>query len=201
MKKLLPLLLLTALLNISCSVYQTMVNLGRLQFKLGSVNNFNVNGIQISNKSRLADFSAQEILTISSSVARGNLPVSFVLNVDARNPNDGSGGYKATNATITSFPWRLLIDDKETISGNIAAPFTVPGTGEAVNLPLQISFDFLSYFKENNYESILNLLLNIGGRGGSASRLTVFSQPSVTTGLGDIRYPKEIQIVNVEYSK
>jgi hypothetical protein len=68
-------------------------------------------------------------------------------------------------------------------AGNIAAPFTVPGTGEAVNLPLQISFDFLRYFKENNYESILNLLLNIGGRGGSASRLTVFSTAFCNNGI------------------
>jgi hypothetical protein len=200
MKKFLPILLLAGLLNVSCSVYQTMANLGRLKFKLGTVNSFNVNGIQISNKSRLADFSAQELITISSAVAKGNLPISFVLNVDAQNPNDGTGGYPATNATITSFPWRLLIDDKETISGNIAAPFTVPGTGETVNLPLQISFDLLNYFKESNYESLLNLLLNIGGRQGTSSKLTIFSQPSVSTGMGDIRYPKEIRIVNMEYS-
>jgi hypothetical protein len=200
MKKLIPLLLLTAFLNISCSVYQTIANLGRLKFKLGEVNNFNVNGIQISNKTRLADFSTQEIITISSAAAKGNLPVSFTLNVDALNPNDGSGGYPRTNATVKSFPWRLLIDNKETISGNIGAPFTVPGTGETVSLPLQISFDLMNFFSDKNYESLLNLVLAIGGRQGSSANLTIFSLPTVTTGMGDITYPREIKIVSMDYS-
>jgi hypothetical protein len=200
MKKLIPFMLLAAFLNISCSVYQTFVNLGRLKFKLGAVNGFNVNGVVISNKSSLSDFSAQEILTVSSAAARGNLPVSFTLNIEALNPNDGSGGYPQTNATIKAFPWRLLIDDKETISGDISAPFTVPGTGDAVNLPLQISFDLMNFFKDKNYESLLNLVLAIGGRQGSSSRLTIFSLPTVTTGMGDITYPREIQIVSLDYS-
>jgi hypothetical protein len=200
MKKLIPLFLMFAFLNISCSVYQTLANLARLKFKLGNVNGLNVNGVQLSNKSRLADFSAQEILTISAAVAKGNLPVSFILNVDAKNPNDGTGGYAKTNATIKSFPWRLLVDDKETVTGNIAAPFTVPGTGETVNIPLQIGFDVMNFFKDRNYESILNLLLAIGGRQGSSSILTIFSSPTVTTSAGNIKYPGEIKIVSMDYS-
>jgi hypothetical protein len=200
MKKLLPLFLLLALMNVSCSVYQTMVNLGRLKFKLGAVNGLNVNGVQLNNKARLADFSPQEILTISSAVAKGNLPVSFVLNIDARNPNDGTGGYAKTNATITSFPWRLLMEDTETVTGNIAAPFTVPGTGETVNLPLQISFDLMNFMKNRNYESILNMLLAVGGKGGTSSKLTIFATPTVTTGVGEITYPREVRIVSLDYT-
>lgn len=200
MKKIIPLFLLFAFLNVSCSVYQTIANIGRLKFKLGAVNGFAVNGVQISNKSRLADFSPQEILTISAAVAKGNLPVSFVLNVEAKNPNDGTGGYQRTNATINSFPWRLLVDDKQTVSGNIASPFTVPGTGESVNLPLQINFDIMSFFKDQNYQSLINLVLAIGGREGSSTKLTIYSQPSVSTGIGSITYPGEIKIVSMDYS-
>jgi hypothetical protein len=45
MKKtiILSLLIVIALLGIQCSVYQTMVNLSRLQFKLGDVNGFTRN--------------------------------------------------------------------------------------------------------------------------------------------------------------
>src|SRR5690606_15946405 len=110
-----------ALSGISCSVYETIVNISRLKFKLGDVNNFLISGVSVSNKSRVQDFSAVEILKISSAFAEGKLPVSFTLNVEAKNPNDGTGGYARTNATIESFPWRLEIDDKETISGNIGS--------------------------------------------------------------------------------
>lgn len=200
-KLLLPILLLFALTNLSCSVYETFVNLSRLKFKLGDINNFKLNEVSIANKSSINDFAALEILKISSAVAQGNLPVSFTVNVEAMNPNDGTGGYPKTNATLKSFPWRLFIDDKETISGNISSPFEVPGTGEATNIPIQLEFDLISFFKNQGYESLLNLALNLGGYGGSSSRLTVFAKPVVSSALGDISYPEELKIVNFEFTK
>ncbi len=186
--------------SFSCSVYETFVNISRLKFKLGEVNGFHLSGIDLTNKKKIEDFTALEVLKISSDFVSGKLPVSFILNVEAKNPNDGTGGYKKTNATIKSFPWRLLIDDKETISGNIDSPVTVPGTGDTVNIPFSIGLDLIPFFKDRGYESILNLALNIGGYSGSASKLTLYCQPTVSTSLGNITYPDEIKIVDFQYS-
>ncbi len=191
---------LLAVSNISCSVLQTMQNLSRLKFKLGSVNQFTFNGVNISNKTKLGDFSAMEILSISSAVANGKLPVSFTLNVDTQNPNDGTGGYPKTNVSISSFPWRLLIDEKETISGNIGQPFQVPGTGESAVIPLQMNLDLMSFFKDRGYESLINLALTLGGKSGSSSKLTLYAKPVVGTSLGNISYPNEIKIVSHQFT-
>ena len=185
----------------SCSVYETFVNISRLQFKLGDVNSFELNGISLSDKSKLSDFKLQDLLNISSMVASGNFPVSFVVNVEAKNPNDGTGGYKSTNATIQSFPWRLLIDDKETISGNIKQPVAVPGTGDITTIPIVIEMDLVQFFKDKGYESLVNLALALGGKNGSSSKLTLFADPEVSTVLGNISYPGEIKIVDYEFSK
>jgi len=200
MKKVILLSIVIMFSNLSCSVYETFVNLSRLQFKLGNVSGFSLSGIDLSAKRKIEDFSAMEVLKISSDFASGKLPVSFTLNVEAKNPNDGTGGYRSTNATIKSFPWRLLIDNKETITGNIGTPVTVPGTGDAVNIPFSMGLDLIPFFKERGYESILNLALNIGGYSGSASKLALFVQPTVTSSLGDIRYPEEIKVVDFQYS-
>jgi hypothetical protein len=204
MKKILILLPILIFTNLSCSVYQTIVNISRLQFKLGAVNNFTLNGVSISGKTKIQDFSATDILKISAAVARGILPVSFVLNVDAKNPNDGTGGYKSTNATIKDFPWRLMLDNKETISGDLASPVTVPGTGQLVTIPIRMNFDLASFFKDKNYESLINLALNIGGynrAGSGSSNLELYAKPVVTTMIGDISYPREIKIVSTEFTK
>jgi hypothetical protein len=58
----------------------------------------------------------------------------------------------------------------------------------------------MKFFKDKGYESLINLALNIGGSGGSSSRLTLFAQPTVSTSLGNIKYPEEIKIVNHEFS-
>lgn len=203
MKKVIVVSLFIALTNLSCSVYQTIVNISRLQFKLGAVNNFTLNGVSLSGKSKIQDFSASEILKISTAVARGSLPVSFVLDVDAKNPNDGTGGYTSTNATVRDFPWRLLVDNKETISGNLASPVTVPGTGEIVTIPLRMNFDLVSFFKDKDYEALVNLALNIGGyskSGSVTSELAIYVKPVVTTVIGNISYPQEIKITSTVFT-
>jgi hypothetical protein len=196
-------LFLSALLMFSftsCSIYETITNLSRLQFKLGDVNGFSVNGIDISNKSKLGDFNPLEIINLSSIVTSGKLPISFTLNVEAKNPNDGTGGYKKTDATLKAFPWRLQIDNKETISGNIASPVAVPGTGEVSLIPIQINFDLMQFIQNQGYESLLNLVLALGGQQGSAARLTMFADPTVSTMLGDINYPGELKIVDHSFT-
>lgn len=203
MKKLLlpALILYISFSNISCSVFETIVNISRLKFKLGDVNNFTISGVSVAGKTRLQDFTAVELLKISSSFAQGKLPVAFILNVQAQNPNDGTGGYPKTNATIQSFPWRLELDDKETISGNIGTPVTVPGTGELTVIPMQMNLDLLSFFKDRGYESLINLALNVGGYKSTPQSIALFAQPTVRTSIGNVTYPGELKIVGYQFTE
>ena len=177
-----------------------MINLSRLQFKLGNLNNFTIGGINFSDKRSIQDFNPIEIVTLTQVFASGKLPASFTLNVEAKNPNDGSGGYPKTDATLKSFPWRLEIDDVETISGNIDSPVSVPGTGEIQNIPLSMNIDLVDFFENKGYESLLNLALSLGGQQGSSSKLSLFASPTVSSPLGDIKYPGELKIVEQTFT-
>lgn len=183
-----------------CSLYQTITNLSRLQFKVGEVNSFRVNDLDISGKSSLKDFNAADLLNLTSIFTQGKLPVSFVLNVDAKNPNDGTGGYARTDATLKSFKWRLFIDDKETVSGDIASPVTVPGTGEVTKIPLRVNIDLLQFFKDQGFDRIINLALTLGGKNSSTSKITLYATPTVSTPIGNITYPGELKIVDTQFT-
>lgn len=200
MKKLLLLSVVLLLTTSSCSVYETMVNLSRLKFKLGAVNNFIVGGVNISNKSSLQDFNALEVVNLTTAIASGKLPASFTLNVEAKNPNDGTGGYPKTDATLKAFPWRLEIDDVETISGNIGAPVTVPGSGEITNVPLTMNIDLIEFFGNKGFDNLLNLALALGGQQGSSAKLSLFATPTVSSPIGDIKYPGELKIVEQSFT-
>ena len=200
-KKKILLLSITLMLTLtSCSVYETMVNLSRIKFKLGDVNNFTVNGINLSNKKSLSDFNAIEMLKLTDVFISGKMPASFTLNVEAKNPNDGTGGYPKTNATIKSFPWKLEIDNVETINGNISNPVSVPGTGEVTNIPLTMNIDLVKFFKDKGLENVLNLALTLGGQQGSSSKLTLYATPTVSSPIGDIKYPGELKIVDQSFT-
>lgn len=196
----LSLLIVVSLVAIQCSVYQTITNLSRLQFKLGDVNNFSLMNINLTGKSKLADFSPVDLLKITSSFASGKLPVSFMINVQAKNPNDGTGGYNRTDATLKSLRWRLELDGKETITGDISSPVTVPGTGEITNIPVRIELDLKEFFADKGYESLINLALSLGGAQGSSSKIALYASPTVTSVIGDIRYPGELKIVDTQFT-
>ena len=200
MKKIILLSIALLLTTSSCSVYETMVNLSRLKFKLGTVNNFTVSGINISSKKSLQDFSPLEIVNLTSVIASGKLPASFTLNVEAKNPNDGLGGYPKTDATLKAFPWRLEIDNVETISGNIGTPVSVPGTGEITNIPLTMNIDLIEFFGNKGFDNLLNLALSLGGQQGSSSRLSLYATPTVSSPIGDIKYPGELKIVDQSFT-
>jgi hypothetical protein len=187
----------------SCSALTDMAsviaNLKRLQFKLSGVRDFKLLGLDISGKSRLSDFSATDVLKVVQSKSSKKLPVEFVMDVLAVNPNDGTGGTRKTSSTLTGLECRLLIDDKPTIYGNIDSPVEIPGTGQESVIPLRLSLDLLDFFGDKRYEDLVEMALAIGGKNGSATRLSLDAQPTVSTRLGPITYPGRVTIISTEF--
>ncbi len=184
----------------SCSVIQTVQNVSRLKYRIQSANDYRVANVTISDKQSLRDFSPVELLRLTAGLAKGNLPLTFNLNIEAKNPNDGSGGFPRTDISIASFPWRLYINDKETVKGNITDPVFVPGKGETVIIPIKVEFDIAKSFKDKSLEDILSLLLQIGGIRGSTSNLKLIARPVLGTPIGNIRYPDGITIVDKTFN-
>jgi hypothetical protein len=187
----------------SCSALNDMAsalaNLQRLKFKIGSIRDFRLMGLDISAKSKLTDFSALDILKVAQSYKAKKLPVEFVMDVLAVNPNDGTGGTRKTVSTLAGLECRLLIDDKPTVTGNIDRPIDIPGTGQESVIPLRLSLDLLEFFGDKRYEDLVALALAIGGRNGSATRLALDAQPTVSTPAGPITYPGRLTIISTEF--
>lgn len=196
-------LAMAAILMAGCAtlgeIASVMTNLQRLKFRVAGVSGFALAGIDISNKQKVADFSVLDAFKLMKAFNDRRLPASFILNVEARNPNDGTGGSTQTVSTLTSFEWRLLIDNKPTVSGNIDKPIEIPGTGQATAIPLSISLDLVEFFKDKGYDDLLNLALALGGARSDISRISLDAQPRVSTPLGEITYPGRITIVAKEF--
>ena len=176
-----------------------LANLQRLKFKVGSIRNFRILGLDIGGKSKLSDFSALDALRLVESYRSKKLPVDFVMDVLAVNPNDGTVGTRRTASTLTGLECRLLVDNKPTGTGNIDGPVEVPGMGQESVIPIRISLDLLEFFGDKRYEDLLQLALAVGGREGSPSRLALDAQPTVSTPVGPITYPGRITIVSTEF--
>ncbi|HOW85398.1 MAG TPA: hypothetical protein P5119_07855 [Candidatus Aminicenantes bacterium] len=176
-----------------------LASLKKLQFKLGGVHDFKLLGLDLGGKARIGDFSAADGLRALQAYRNRTLPVEFVVDVLAVNPNDGTGGSRNSTSTLTGLECRLLIDDKPTVTGNIDRPIEIPGTGKESVIPLRLSLDLLEFFGDRRYEDLIGLALAIGGRNGTPARIALDAQPTVSTPLGPITYPSRITIVSAEF--
>jgi len=202
--KSLLLIFATVVLVASCSAVkqftEALDNLRRVQFKIAGVSNFRLLGIDVTNKRKISDFSVSDAMKLSNAFSSRKFPSEFILNVDAKNPNDASAQQKSTNTTasITNFDWRLIIDDVPTVNGNIASPVSVPGKGQTVVIPLTVNVDLYEFFGKAGYDRVINLALALAGEAGS-SRLKLDAKPTVRIGNIPITYPGRITIVDYEF--
>lgn len=187
----------------SCAAFDEMTsalaNLQRLKFKLSGVHDFRLLGIDIGGKTRIADFGALDAVKLVQSYTSRKLPVEFVVDVLALNPNDGTGGTRQTTSTLTGLECRLLIDGQPTVVGNIDQPIEIPGMGQESVIPLRLSLDLLEFFAGKQYEDIVQLALAIGGKNRTPAKIALDAQPTVSTPLGPVTYPGRVTIVSTEF--
>jgi len=174
-------------------------NLANVQFKLNSISGFRVAGVDIARVATLSDISIGDALALTSAFSRKQVPVGFTLNVDAKNPNASSPSSNGS-ATLTGLDWRLIIDDKPTINGDIQSPITLPGGGKTTSIPLGVEMDMYKFFGDKGYDGLLNLALALGGQKGSTARVKLDAQPTVTTPIGAMKYPSRLTIVDKSFS-
>ena len=188
---------LSANLN-SCATLNALTNLSRIQFKLSDVQHVQLCGIDITNKHSVSDFSIMDGISLTSAFSTGHLPLTFILDVAAKNPNPPSQSAALSAIKVTDFPWRLLLNGKQTISGNIGAPFGVPPGNTTTNIPLSVTVDLKQFFADQGYDQILKLALALSGNGG-VSQVQLKVQPTMSTPLGNVRYPNELTIVSAQF--
>ena len=187
----------------SCAALTDMASviasLKQLQFKLSGVRDFRLLGVDIGGKAALSDFTALDAFKAVQAYQSKKLPVEFVLDVLAVNPNDGTGGSRKSTSTLTGLECRLLIDGKPTVTGNIDEPFEIPGTGQESVVPMRLSMDLLEFFADRRYDDLMALALSLGGKNRSATKIALDAQPTVSTPFGPMTYPSRITIVSTEF--
>jgi hypothetical protein len=179
-------------------VGESVLALQRLQFKLDGVSGGTLAGVDLSKVSQPDRLSTADALRLAAARAEGSWPLSFTLDVAAKNPN--ADGSRDQAALLSSLAWTLAIDGKETISGDIPEPITIPGAGHVTTIPLRMEVDLAAFFRDKAYDDLLNLALAVGGAQGTASRLALTAVPTVSVAGVPVQYPGRITIVDTEFS-
>lgn len=183
------------------SVADALNSLGKLQFKLGSVSDFTLGGINISSINSYQDINPVQGIGLVNAVRQKQLPSSFTLNIMAKNPNDGTAS-KATPIFLRKLAWTLLIDDRTTITGITDRRLEIPASGQTTTIPITMSVDLMKFFGEKGFDDLMNLAFALGGKSGSSSRLKLTARVTVEEPVTQrmFEYPNDITIVNSQFS-
>lgn len=180
-------------------ISNSLLSLEKMEFRLAGIQQMRLAGVGVSSMSAVSDLSIQDALALTTAFQRKSLPTTFVLNVEARNPNAGGAGKRSTPLKLTSLDWRLVIDGVPTVTGDLDRPIEIPGTQDVVVIPITVSLDLYRFFAEQGYEKIVNLAMALGGKQGSTSRVQLDAKPSVEAPFGSLTYPGRISIVDTEF--
>ena len=174
-----------------CATLQQIAALRDVDFSIDRVADVRLAGIDLGRVRSYSDLSAADAGRLALAVSQRELPMSFDVHVRALNPEDNS-----VDARLVRLDWTLLLQERETLSGTFADETVLP-RGEPVDVPIGVSLDLIDFF-EGSARDLFELAMDIAGRGGEPTDVTLRAVPTVDTALGPIRYPRPITIVSRE---
>ncbi len=176
----------------SCDVLQQATELHTLtkcKFRLNTVENITLAGVDVQHKKSFSDLTFQDAAKLTQALLSGDLPLSFILNIEAKNPNNKP-------AAMNKFDWILFIDDIEMTRGSTTKRIEIPANNGTGILPLYLGFDLLDILSGESRDAVLNFGFNLAGAGNAPTRITVKAKPTIYVSGQSIDYPGYITINN-----
>jgi hypothetical protein len=181
--------------NHGCDVAQQAqqaTNLINCDFRVLSLENINLAGINIQNKTSIKSLNLGDAAKIMTAVGGNTLPLSFKLNFEAKNPNISTAG-------LNKLEWILFIDDIQMTSGSVDKAFSIPPNNGTAVIPIQVGIDLKQVLKGKSLDAIINFGFNLVGVGNKPTRIKAKLKPTIMIGNYPLTYPGYIS-VNTEFS-
>ena len=176
----------------SCSYLKELYALNECEYRVGTLENPLLAGVDISKIVTVKDYSLEQTGKITKSILQGTLPLSFILNVEVKNPNQ-------VNASLNRLEYIAYIDDTEVASGSMEEHIVIPAGGGIATIPLTVETDIFNLLKKAPINTLLNYALNLADNGKRPVRASVKIKPWIKVGNKDFEYPGYLTI-NQDFS-
>lgn len=177
-----PMILLAAISENSCSFLKEISTLGKCEFRVTTLEDPEIAGVDVSQVRSFTDLNFAEMGIISASMLKGDLPLSFTLNVEVRNPNP-------TMAALNGLEYLAFIDDVEVASGQLDRHIEIPANGGITTVPLRLNTDLIDIMKKDSRQALVNFGLNLADAGNRPTRVSIKVKPTILVAAMEIDYP------------
>lgn len=180
---------IVTILFIGCGVarqVQEAKNFAKCEFKIKSVEGTRLGDVKIHNIKSFKDLSLKKATEIAKVLSSDNVPLSFTLNLQAKNPN-------TETAAMNKLEWILFIDEYEMVAGALNQKVEVAG-GQISELPIAISTNLKEALKGKSRDAIANLAFNVAGQGDNPTHILLKVKPSIEIAGYTVQYPGYIDV-------
>lgn len=168
----------------SCGVVQQVQQAKRFakcEFRMTTIQQLELGGVNIQRVRSLKDLSLTKAARLTAALTEKTLPLTFDLNVESSNPN-------AETAALNKLEWRLFIDEKEMMAGEMPNRIEIPAHASA-EFPIAISVDLKKVLSGEKKDAVLTLAFNLVGEGDRPSNILLQIKPTIVVAGVAMDYP------------
>jgi len=166
----------------SCSLLKEMTTFAKCEFRVTTLEDPRLAGVDVSYIKSFGDIGFAEMAILTASVMKGELPLEFTLNVEAKNPNP-------VQAAMNKLEYIAFIDDVEVASGEMSNRIEIPANGGVIAIPLRLRTDLLELLEKDSRQTLINFGLNLADAGDRPTRVSLKVKPTILIGAIELAYP------------
>ncbi len=179
--QILTVIVLSSVLMIGCDVLQQMATFSKCEFKMNSLTDTRLAGVDVHSKSSFKSLSFMDAASLTKTLLNGTLPLTFNLNIEVKNPN-------STTAAMQKMEWKVSIDDVEMTTGVLDKQVSIEPNASQI-IPLAVAIDLKKVLTGKSKNALLNFGFNLAGAGNSPTRVKLAIKPTVSIGSFPVTYP------------
>ena len=176
----------------SCDVLNQvaqMANLVNCNFDFNSVNQIEMLGVNLSRGMTRENLNATQLLSLANAIMKQQLPVSFNVNVNVKNPN-------SIAAAMTKMDYILTLNGKQVVSTTMNNGINVPANSSSV-VTIPITTDLFQLFSGESADAIVNLAFKLAGASSNPVNVGLKVKPYISIKGQQLAYPDFISMNKV----
>lgn len=183
------LLLMLLVFGFACKTKNDVEAFKEAKYDLQSIDQMEVNGVDLLKKKRPQDFSFNDAATLYTAFSQNALSAVSTIGLQVELPE----GSQERTMTVTQLKWQLLVDDKHTLDGLVSEPVELKNGLNTITIssPLTFATDGGNQPDLNN---LLRLATLLNKDSADRPKITLQIKPTIQTSVGPFELPAFIKI-------
>ena len=166
-----------------------MANFANCTFDFNSVNQIQMLGIDLSKGMSKTDLNAMQLLSLANAISNRQLPVTFNVNVNVKNPNNIA-------AAMTKMDYIISLNGKQVVSTSMNNSVNVPANSSSI-ITIPVTTDLFQLFTGESADAIVNLAFKLAGASSDPVNVGLKVKPYISVNNQQLAYPDYITMNKV----